>query len=323
MTLAKGDHIHKQTRGWLLIYLLELDDLPGIGTGRWTFWTKFCTMAEMGVLIPDPIPQIEFTMWERDTRFESEHLPETPFKHIQRVLKPAVQRYGRWYDDWWLDFQKWLLHGFGKPGLEADVGRIEADLRNYWYEEFNLAYLLQLPIDWPAQILQGRPRFCDLRGRTKWAGSTGFYSTPMNLCDMMAKMLFAGEERDTRLLTVCDPCCGTGSMLLPASNYSLRLAGVDIVPDLVLSTALNGYLWMPWIVVTPPATRNLFAAFDEGRLHDGYVLPAPEQEQAAIPAPAPPTGIGLETDPKRVEATKAYREGEISQADFFSILSEK
>jgi hypothetical protein len=81
-------------------------------------------------------------------------------------------------------------------------------------------------------------------GQHRWAWSTGFFSTPMDICEMMAFMTFGvGDPEVTKLQTVCDPCCGTGSLLLAVSNYSLRLYGSDIVPDLCLCAELNGWLW--------------------------------------------------------------------------------
>ena len=75
-------------------------------------------------------------------------------------------------------------------------------------------------------------------------------------------------------------------MFLAASNYSLRLYGSDIVPDLCLCAELNGWLWAPWLVYMPWWMRDLFDARSE--------------------RPAP--------------ATTAFRAGEMGQADFFAAL---
>ncbi len=53
----KGDHLHKQTCGWFLPYLLGMDAMPGIGHLRWTYWLAIC---ERGELPPEPIPQVDF-----------------------------------------------------------------------------------------------------------------------------------------------------------------------------------------------------------------------------------------------------------------------
>jgi hypothetical protein len=292
-----GNHTHKQTRGWLLPYLLHIDAMPHFGHGRWRYWLGICD----DLALPDePIPQIRFTMWPSEKRVHApELLPEDPVDHVKRVLKPYVQK-GYWWDDAWLAFVRWLLHGFGRRDLEDEVARIPEDVRNFWYEQFNLAYLLQVPMEWSSFMLEGRAGWMKGNG-AKWAKSTGFFSTPMNVCTMMAQMLFAGDDRDTRLLTVCDPCCGTGNMLLPASNYSLRLYGVEIVYDLCLCAELNGWLWAPWMVYHPPEVEAMFEALSE----------------TATPAPPP---IRLETNPVYVELARAYRQGELAQADFFAAI---
>ena len=74
----------------------------------------------------------------------------------------------------------------------------------------------------------------------------GFYPTPMPVCELMAQMTVAGE--DARTKSVCDPCVGTGRMLLAASNYSYRLYGCDINPTVIKATLINGYVYAPWLV---------------------------------------------------------------------------
>ena len=63
---------------------------------------------------------------------------------------------------------------------------------------------------------------------------------------MMAKMEMEGE--DCRAKSVCDPCSGTGRLLLAASNYSMRLYGVDINRTVIKASLINGYLYAPWLV---------------------------------------------------------------------------
>lgn len=60
--------------------------------------------------------------------------------------------------------------------------------------------------------------------------------------------LLMPEGKDCRRESVCDPCVGTGRMLLHASNHSLRLYGLDIDATLCKATLVNGYLYAPWMV---------------------------------------------------------------------------
>jgi N-6 DNA methylase len=290
MTDYIAKHVGKQTRGWAIPYLLGLDTMPGVGWGRWAYWLKICETLEL----PDePIPQIPFCQPHVDTRWIQTHpnhkqLTEHPFKHIERVLKPYIWECGSWFDDAWLALVRWLLHSFGRQGLEDEVSRISEKVRDHWYAEFNLAYLLVLPIDWSAFILQSGPRWMG-NGQAKWAKSTAFYSTPMNLCQMMCSMTIMTAEGDQRAKTVSDPCCGTGSMLLPASNHSLRLYGMDIVHDLCLCAELNGYFYMPWLVCQPPGIDEMWI----------------EITGETVPAARP---VKLETEPEAVAAIQAQRQ---------------
>jgi len=258
-------------RGWLFPYLLgchalgaaqqmqDVNELPQelyIPPGRWPYWLW---IVENNALPPEPIPQI---------RFQGTPAPADA-KHVEQVLGFAVARHGTWYDRAWLDLTYWLLHGFGRRDMEEYVARIPADVRAHWYREFDLSRLLHSPCDWPAFVLQGGLRV-DGREKSPWASSSGFFSTPIDLCQVIVAMTMTDAQPDPlddpRLKSVLDPCCGTGSQLLAASNYSLRLFGQDIVYDLVLSCELNGWLWAPWMVYMPEATREMLE-----RAHDTQV----------------------------------------------------
>ncbi len=199
---------------------------------------------------------------------------------------------------------KWFLWGCGidDEDIERDVDAIPEDVRDFWYTQFNLAYLLSCPIDWPAHILQGGPSWMQVKS-ARWAKATRFFSTPMSVCRMMADMSFLtyGGE-DCRAKTVLDPCVGTGSMLLIASNYSLRLYGQDIVADLVRCAQFNGFLWMPWLVFNPPSVREMWKRID------------PQAKEV------PTATLSLETDPEAVEEIKQYRAAQLAQID---IMKEK
>ena len=306
-----GDHIHKQKRGWCVPYLIGIDEMPGVGHGRWDYWLRICATLEL----PDePIPHVGFVAAHQIppvTRAQVQYpdqLSERPDKHIQRILHPYICKYGGWYDDAWLQFVRWLLHGFGAKGLKDEVERIPGEIRSFWYTQFNLAYLLSVPIDWSVYILQSGPQWMG-NGRAKWSRSTAFFSTPMNVCTLMTEMTMPMTHEDTRAQKVCDPCVGTGSMLLPASNYSLRLYGQDIVYDLVLCTMLNGYLWAPWMVYMPPEVDEMLEQV--AQQHEPGPVPQPGPMRPAVP-------IVLETRPEKVAATQAYREGRLEQVGFFA-----
>lgn len=45
---------------------------------------------------------------------------------------------------------------------------------------------------------------------------------------------------------------GTGSMLLPASNYCLNMTGQDISPIMILTAKVNFTLYIPWAITPYP-----------------------------------------------------------------------
>lgn len=173
----------QQERGWLLPYLLELDiadiDLSGLskkeckaaniaetaptaftGWGRWAYWLW---IVENNRLPDASIPQIPFT--RQPDRQDA--------RAVQDWLKPGLYS-GGWYDDLFINLTKWLLHGFGRRGLEDELQRIDNRMKVHWYRSVNLANLLHSPTDWPAFVLQGNLQD-DNRKRSPWSNSTGFF----------------------------------------------------------------------------------------------------------------------------------------------------
>jgi hypothetical protein len=191
---------------------------------------------EAGRLIDAPLPQIA---WLSTTQ---RHNPA--LKMLEACLN-AVPRHGAWqtwgswsYFDYFLD---WLLYGFGHPGQPEQpvepAGCEEA--RERLYQVFCLEALLAWPYDY----------FGDILAENRHGRGMGFYPTPMTVAQLMVSMLFAGSnEQDNRLETVCDPCVGTGRLLIVAGNHSVRLYGQDINPTVLKALLVNGYLYVPWLV---------------------------------------------------------------------------
>jgi hypothetical protein len=324
----------QQERGWLLPYLWVIDAYgwhkPGgfdeqerLGNYRWVYWNW---IVEHKALPEEPIPHLAFqpTPSNEDAKL------------VQEWLTYPVSHYGWWYDEAWLHLVNWMLHGFGRRQMDDAVQRIPDDVKAQWYRQVDLHVLLRNPCDWSAFILQGGLQR-DKRKASPWAKSTGFFSTPMQVVNMMVDMSMGMDKgkplEDTRLLTVCDPCCGTGSMLLAASNYSLRLYGMDIVLDLCLCTELNGWLWAPWLVWMPDAVQEMleerYRTLERLRVMrciiTGDVLgPSTRVDQEA------PTGVALSHNPLTVEKAhqrrasaerfwEAARKGEVEQLDMFEV----
>lgn len=291
--------------GWLMPYLLRLDtlvvDLPadvavpgkpkGVayqfeGSGRWGYWMRG---VWEGRTPEGPIPFI--------------HFRRQPYPEDEKAITDVLRRYvekglGGW-DDAWMALVVWVLHGFGHhtDGIDRELSRIPDAIKAHWYRTFNLATLLHSPCDWSAHILQGGLRAAGSHGYNRYEGS-GYFATPMDVVEMMTEITFGDiPTEEQKVMTVLDPCCGTGSMLLYASNYCLRLFGQDIVFDLTLCTVLNGYLFAPWMVMMP-----------------GYMDEVLDEHRARMiarrgkPEPAPVDLSALR---------EAARAGELAQAELF------
>jgi hypothetical protein len=212
----------KLSHGWLLPYLLATDDFLW---QRWKHW--FETMSEGKIIAL--IPQIQ---WARN---------EAGFKMLDRSLT-SISKYGDWrgWGNWYaFDYLlDWLLYGFGHKGRpEPPQEREEYQgASDRLYQVFNLETLLAYPYDYFGEIL----------AENQHGRHVGFYPTPMHVSALMALMTLGGE--DARAKSVCDPCVGTGRMLLAASNHSYRLYGCDINPTVIKVTLVNGYLYAPWLV---------------------------------------------------------------------------
>jgi len=204
---------------WLLPYLVEIESQF---TGRWPYWL---TALETGKLPDGPIPKI--------------HLDTIGNSEAKKMLEKCLYDY-KAINTSLYDFLQWILWGFGEVDQKP---RLDEKVNEFWYRTFNLGLLLQHPYDYFAYIL------AEKKTSSKWNNPNAFFPTPHSVCECMAQMNFAhaGEE-DTRLLSVADPCVGTGSMLMSASNYSVNLYGIDIDHTCIMACKINGYLYMPWLV---------------------------------------------------------------------------
>jgi hypothetical protein len=216
-------------RGWLLPALLHVDAMT---FQRWEYWFEGMTTGT----VPDRgIPRLEFL--------------STPEASVQKMLLASLDGIpnhgsGGWqgWSSWSYVryFLEWLLYGFGHPGqpeLPSEPAGCEgASMR--LYQLCNLAAWMLWPYDYLGEIF----------AQNAYGKRQGFFPTPHTLVEMMTRMTLDTNREDMRTQTVCDPCVGTGRMLLHASNHSLRLYGMEIDATLCLATLVNGYLYAPWLV---------------------------------------------------------------------------
>lgn len=212
----------RNKKGWLLPYLIALDNMF---FNRWDYWLTICQNNSL----PDkPIPFIPF-------KSPSSYPEKLVQKNLRDCLEQAYQ-----YSNRLELFVDWLLWGFNSAGK---FPCIDERLDDYWYRKFNLGLFYLEPADHWSTIA------CEyLNGKN----GSGFFPTPAGVVEMMIKIQFGKEpELAQRTLSVLDPACGTGIMLLYASNYSLNLFGNDISVLLTKIARINAFIYVPWIIYRP------------------------------------------------------------------------
>ena len=211
----------KETKGWSNWRIT----LP-LFSKRWAWW---CLVLEKKALPDLEYPQISF----------ANDLPEQaePFKMIQGCVN-------QFSDVYFVDFLDWVLFNFGdrefRDGLPS---RIEKKHIKYWKENFDLKLLFEHPGDWFGQYYQAKEI------SKKEAERDGLFLTPNHVAQMMTDMII---NKNDLLSSVNDPCVGSGRFLLSASNYSINLTGQDKNPNMTKICKINGWLYMPSLVMPCP-----------------------------------------------------------------------
>ena len=215
--------MEKTTHGWLRPYLIVLDEMF---LKRWDYWLR---TVEAGVVLDEPIPQIEWSGGgHQEPRKNLTACVDFGFYRLSRQSFPL--------------FVEWLLYGFGDPAVQEMPRQIASDVNAFWYKIFNLGLFLKYPYDYLGEYAS------DLYGRGR-NNPTAYFPTPMHVSVLMVKMLFSEEDRKTA--SVCDPCVGSGRLLMAASNYSLNLCGVDIDANILKVCKANMWMFVPWCMVRP------------------------------------------------------------------------
>lgn len=210
---VQGDLERDLKPGWMNDNLVRLESLIW---GRWSFWTEAWALMRPPAR---PIPQIEF----------HDMAEKTTLGMLERCLDQLQSRGMSYWGaiEFLLD---WILFSLGE-GEKPTNHRASMDL----YQCFCLDLMLLYPFDYWGRLLS----------EVGHGKRTGFYPTPMTVTKMMAQMQMADIGYMPQA-TVCDPCAGTGRMLLVASNASLRLYGQDIDYLVLKACKVNMWLYAPW-----------------------------------------------------------------------------
>ena len=242
----------RDKKGWLIPYLLGLDNMF---FKRWDYWTRICLSDR---LLPDPIPFVRF---QPSYTYQQKQV----FKNIRKCLD-----YTHSVSNPLEAFIDWLLWGFNRGERFPAISDKEDD---FWYRTFNLGLFYKEPADHWGDLAS------EYMGRNN---ALGFFATPGNVVEMMVRMTFGSDPKHKhKIMSVCDPCCGTGGMLLYACNYSLNLYGMDISHLLTKIAKVNGFIYVPWLVYRP---KHL-TIFDK--------IEQPAVEQPAVEEIELPTGVKI------------------------------
>jgi N-6 DNA Methylase len=213
-------------RGWLLYYRLLAEAHPEIAP-RWEYWLRTKIAKRM---LDEPIPVVNFdSCASRDCS-----------KMLEGWLQTVDRLHSHWSPmDTLLD---WFLWGLG---VSSDLPKTSEALNSELYRGVNLGPLLLRPYDYLGEWIANQ--------KGKW-NPHAFFPTPHSVVEMMVQMTMNVGGEDQRSKMVMEPALGSGRMLLHASNYSLRLYGVDIDPLLVKVALTNGALYAPWMVRPFPSS---------------------------------------------------------------------
>jgi len=116
--------------------------------------------------------------------------------------------------------------------------RVTEDISWYLYKTFNMGLMIKYPCD---HMAWGS---CEIANMAQSGNGTGYFPTPQNVVKMMTQMTMSDADKTK---TFNEPCCGTGTMLLEASNYCLRLYAQDIDLNMCKMAAVNTWPYIPWL----------------------------------------------------------------------------
>jgi len=215
-------------KAWLTPYIQGWSGQIAAENGVVDRWTWHLTNL-LNERVDGPIPQLTFA---------------EPFSGAKAALKAhttLIDLIERQSGSWSAlhDYLRWFAWATGV--IREPQHNFTDELETALYKACNVTEMLRTPADCFGYLLS------EYKGSGK-RNPTAFYPTPTNVVQMMTLMTFGSEPQPEHLMqSVCDPCVGTGRMLLLASNYSVRLYGTDIDLSCVLATKINGALFAPWL----------------------------------------------------------------------------
>jgi len=148
-------------------------------------------------------------------------------------------------------------------------------------------------------------------------GEAGQFLTPENLCTLMAAMSLDADQQNE---VVCDPCCGSGRMLLAYADQKRagELIGQDVDLRCVRMTAMNMALrnLYGYVLWGNSLAHEVKLGYRTGmNMYGGFIRhmrPGELAEKVAAPA-----GTEAPQQPRTVNLPRARSEGPAKQLDLF------
>ena len=216
--------------GWLCLQVQRIHKeaaQAGVFPDRWGY---YYTTLENGALLPDPIPPVTF----KDARGGAAR------KNLAKCLDIIACKEGGWGA--LTHLVEWLAYGLGVSDTDC---RLDDGLCEKLYRTLDLCHWLREPSDHLGAL--AAERF--------GGGPHAFFPTPHHICEVMMRIQMERRNEDLRDKLVMEPALGTGRMLLAASNYSMRLCGVDIDQQVLLMAKCNFAVYAPWALYGLPFER--------------------------------------------------------------------
>lgn len=145
------------------------------------------------------------------------------------------------------DFIEWIGYGLGIAWFKKPL--IDDDIWEELYKNFNLDIFFMAPADYLSTFVavHGQKEHLD------------YYPTPIHVTDLINKLINQEDDCD-RTRSQIEPCVGAAAMLLPSNQ--LNMVGIDLSLTMVKVTAIQAFLYKPWLLYVPRPIINVHVDAD-------------------------------------------------------------
>jgi hypothetical protein len=206
--------------------------------GRWITWLSTISAGSLSesILIPD-----------------CSLSDQTSSPDVRKMLNDCME-FAKWEGIRVDAFLDWIGYSLGISWFKKP--KISQKIWAKWYETFDIGLMFLYPSDYLSSFLTEHG--C--------SGIAGYFPSPLSVTTLLNKLV--GQEdnnSNNRTESVYEPCLGAGAMLLPSS--SLNLTGTDINPTMVKASAIQAFLYAPWLLYCPNPIIGLHFSEEEQRMN--------------------------------------------------------